>query len=403
MLIEHLKAIFQAVNQPLLLLGVAIVSGIIVLGFIKLLNHQRFGYVELFSLLVIAGIFIFFYPLNNLFKYLLNFALVLLLFYSAYSYYLIHKRQNLRRERIIHHLKNVNFDYYYSTNAKDKIVDASVSFSTSTGLTLSEIKKEKGINLLLKNFDITKIAGKEASETVLAAFQNDYHQGIKPHQFYKFEIEALVKGKLESYRGIVQPLYDGETYLGKNVYITQNRLEILDTLRQDFEKARQGWEDALGKAHILMSLSNQAIIYYDFQTKTYVATDLFQKATSLSYPELTFDDFIAMIHPDDLDFYIEQASTVNSLSTTKLKYRLRINDSFYHVVENAIYLEKERGLVSVIHLLGKAEDASEREGVLESEDEEAKLQELEDSNPKDAFENIEAILKAALGNNNEEI
>ena len=40
-----------------------------------------------------------------------------------------------------------------------------------------------------------------------------------------------------------------------------------------------------------------------------------------------------------------------------------------------------------------AEDASEREGVLESEDEEAKLQELEDSNPKDAFENIEAILK----------
>ena len=96
----------------------------------------------------------------------------------------------------------------------------------------------------MKNFDITKIAGKEASETVLAAFQNDYHQGIKPHQFYKFEIEALVKGKLESYRGIVQPLYDGETYLGKNVYITQNRLEILDTLRQDFEKARQGWEDA---------------------------------------------------------------------------------------------------------------------------------------------------------------
>ena len=35
MLIEHLKAIFQAVNQPLLLLGVAIVSGIIVLGLLS--------------------------------------------------------------------------------------------------------------------------------------------------------------------------------------------------------------------------------------------------------------------------------------------------------------------------------------------------------------------------------
>ncbi|HOE77264.1 MAG TPA: hypothetical protein PKV63_01440, partial [Bacilli bacterium] len=157
----------------------------------------------------------------------------------------------------------------------------------------------------------------------------------------------------------------------------------------------------LCKAHILMSLSNQAILYYDFQTKTYVATDLFQKATSLGVPELSFDDFIAMIHPDDLDFYIEQASTVNSLSTTRLKYRLLVNGSFYHVVENAIYLEKERGLVSVIHLLGKAEDAEE--DVLKDEDEEAKLKELEDSNPKEAFEKIETILKTALGKNDEEI
>ena len=62
-----------------------------------------------------------------------------------------------------------------------------------------------------------------------------------------------------------------------------------------------------------MSLSNQAIIYYDFQTKTYVATDLFQKATSLSYPELTFDDFIAMIHPDDLDFTSSKPRQINSL------------------------------------------------------------------------------------------
>jgi hypothetical protein len=51
--------------------------------------------------------------------------------------------------------------------------------------------------------------------------------------------------------------------------------------------------------------------------------------------------------------------------------------------------------------LGKAEDAEE--DVLKDEDEEAKLKELEDSNPKEAFEKIETILKTALGKNDEEI
>ena len=46
MLIDHLKAIIQAVNQPLLLLSAALVTGIIVLGIIKLLNHRSFGYAE---------------------------------------------------------------------------------------------------------------------------------------------------------------------------------------------------------------------------------------------------------------------------------------------------------------------------------------------------------------------
>jgi len=401
MLIDHLKAIIQAVNQPLLLLSAALVTGIIVLGIIKLLNHRSFGYAEFFGLLVLTGIYIYFYPFKAVYQYLFVSALVLLLFYSAFTYCKIYKRQNLRREKIVHHLKNTDSDYFFSTNAKDKIVDASVSVSALSGLTPAELKKEKGLDLLLNNFDITKIGGKEANETALEVFREDYKKSVKPYQLYKFEIEALVKGKIESFRGIVQPLYDGEKFLGKNVYLTQNRLEILDFLRQDLDKARQGWEDALCKAHILMSLSNQAILYYDFQTKTYVATDLFQKATSLGVPELSFDDFIAMIHPDDLDFYIEQASTVNSLSTTRLKYRLLVNGSFYHVVENAIYLEKERGLVSVIHLLGKAEDAEE--DVLKDEDEEAKLKELEDSNPKEAFEKIETILKTALGKIDEEI
>ncbi|HOE77527.1 MAG TPA: hypothetical protein PKV63_02775, partial [Bacilli bacterium] len=245
MLIDHLKAIIQAVNQPLLLLSAALVTGIIVLGIIKLLNHRSFGYAEFFGLLVLTGIYIYFYPFKAVYQYLFVSALVLLLFYSAFTYCKIYKRQNLRREKIVHHLKNTDSDYFFSTNAKDKIVDASVSVSALSGLTPAELKKEKGLDLLLNNFDITKIGGKEANETALEVFREDYKKSVKPYQLYKFEIEALVKGKIESFRGIVQPLYDGEKFLGKNVYLTQNRLEILDFLRQDLDKARQGWEDAL--------------------------------------------------------------------------------------------------------------------------------------------------------------
>ena len=38
-------------------------------------------------------------------------------------------------------------------------------------------EKEKGLDLLLNNFDITKIGGKEANETALEVFREDYKKG----------------------------------------------------------------------------------------------------------------------------------------------------------------------------------------------------------------------------------
>ena len=98
MLIDHLKAIIQAVNQPLLLLSAALVTGIIVLGIIKLLNHRSFGYAEFWFVGTDGDIYLFL-SFKAVYQYLFVSALVLLLFYSAFTYCKIYKRQNLRREK----------------------------------------------------------------------------------------------------------------------------------------------------------------------------------------------------------------------------------------------------------------------------------------------------------------
>ena len=57
-----------------------------------------------------------------------------------------------------------------------------------------------------------------------------------------------------------------------------------------------------------------------------------------------------MLHPEDVQFYIDQTSTINSLSTTRLKFRMIIGNKYYSMIEDSIYLAKEDKLVSVIRV-----------------------------------------------------
>ena len=68
-----------------------------------------------------------------------------------------------------------------------------------------------------------------------------------------------------------------------------------------------------------------------------------------------------MIHPEDVQLYMDQSSTINSLRTTRLKFRMFIGNKYYGVIEDSIFLAKDEKLVSLIRVTGEAykEEASD--------------------------------------------
>lgn len=87
--------------------------------------------------------------------------------------------------------------------------------------------------------------------------------------------------------------------------------------------------------------------------KVYVATECMRLYTKTTKKEYTFEELFSHIHPDDVHAYIEQAETVNSMSITKIKYRMQIGDIYYQVEEDSIYMRKDYGLISIIRIAEK--------------------------------------------------
>ena len=138
-------------------------------------------------------------------------------------------------------------------------------------------------------------------------------------------------------------------------------MQILETTRFALAECTQNLLDARSQTYVLMSLTNGVVMYYDFQTKMYNSTESFQKYTDTIRQEYDFEEFLSMIHPEDVQLYMDQSSTVNSLRTTRLKFRMHIGSKYYGVIEDSIYLAKDEKLVSLIRVTGDAykEEASD--------------------------------------------
>ena len=186
---------------------------------------------------------------------------------------------------------------------------------------------------------------------VLPIFRNNYLRAISKHKNYEFTITVIDDNNKEiNYQGLIQPVFFHNTLIAKNIYLSVDRMQILDTTRSALAECTQNLLDARNQTYVLMSLTSGVVMYFDFQTKMYNSTESFQKYTDTIRQEYDFDEFLSMIHPEDVQFYMDQSSTINSLRTTRLKFRMIIGNKYFSVIEDSIYLAKEEKLVSLIRV-----------------------------------------------------
>ncbi len=380
---------------------------IIILEILKKLIIDKLNFANLSLSIIILMISMF---LPNINKGIIILLIILLTFVVGYSSFDLFIRSYLYlcvKEKTSEYIKNSEYDYFVQMDKKERITDCSNSLLKLTKLSKKEILKSQGWKFIFDNFNVKSLNKEEFTLNYVANFLAEFKECNSKHKVYRFLMEAEIikdkettKGDLVRYIGIIQPVYCKEYLVARNIFFYQDRMDVVEKLKTTVRKACLDLEDAYLQLDMMMSMSEGMVMYYDYQNKVYVATDCMRLYTQTEQKEYTFEALFSHIHPDDVNSYIEQAETVNSLSITKIKYRLQIGGAYYNVEEDSIYLRKDYGLISIIRIAEK--------GVTQSVPRNAKVQKdvdeldrLYNQNIKEKLNKTIDILNSILGKQDE--
>lgn len=298
-------------------------------------------------------------------------------------------------------LKDTEYDFFIQVNKKNKIKDYGVALLKTVGLTKKEVVKKDVWHLLFDTLEIQTINKLDATTSNFNDFVNEYENSTSKFKTYNFEMGIVLKEHKVTYKGIIEPIYMGNHLIGRNIYFYIDRIKNIQMLKDELNSAIHDLERLRNQNFAMMSLADGVLLYFDYETKYYVATESFCRFTNTHQREYTFEEIINFIHPDDLESYIEQSETINSVSVTRLKFRLLINDTYYNVMEDSIYLSGETDLVSIIRICEKNEEGSEN--AMFSTYEATKIIEtLSTTNIESVIEKTKNILDTVVGDDTDE-
>ena len=337
---------------------------VLILIILKIVLHKKIDFIGILSFLIISTCALIFSQENICSVINIIFAVLygLLFIYVLLDYIYTAKCHSICKTRIQDYLKNSEFEYFIQVNKKNRVIDYSLNFTNLANRDNEGIFNLKFPEIFFERTNITAVNGEPATIHSLPIFRSNYSKAISRHKNYEFSITILDENDHEvNYEGIIQPVYFHNILIAKNIYLSVNRMQILETTRSTLVEATQNLLDARNQTYVLMSLTSGVVMYFDFQTKMYMSTESFQKYTDTVRQEYDFDEFLSMIHPEDVQFYMDQSSTINSLRTTRWIFRMFIGNKYYGVIEDSIFLAKDEKLVSLIRVAGDAykEEASD--------------------------------------------
>lgn len=382
----------------------------ILLGVILFTLFKKIPLLEtLLLVLVIASLF--FIPSTHIVVKILYAAILWLICgYSIYDFIKTYHIYSSYEKELNNYLKNNEFDFFVQTDKKDRILGYSNKLLKITKMSGKDIKGIYCWKLLLDYLKVSKINDKNVELNVVSDFLAQFKEANSKHVTYQFTFEMpklddLTTDEAEveytNYLGIIQPVYYRQKLIGRNIYFYQDRMQVLNDLRSALKQASIDLETSYNFTYIMMSLTDYVGLYFDYNTRTYIATEGFMKFNRNHQREYTFNQFLDMMHPNDVDSYIEQAATINSIYVTKLKYRMLINDDYYYVMEDSININKDADLVSVIRVLNKIDESARKDVPLSTNEAETMLDSLSSSDIKDIMNKTENILNTVVGKDEE--
>lgn len=341
------------VLPPVLTISFLIV--VLVLLLLKLFLYTRISFIEYLAIIATTGIY---FLLKLLFKDLVLLREIVLavcsglvLAYSIYDLFYYVGKIKAFNKRVNSLLKNSPFDYFFATNEKDRIFDYSESFLEITDLEDNELYGTLGQQTLLSKLNITSINGQPISQTLFMRFHVDYENSSKVKTPSHFQITIEDKGQELEFLGIIEPIFYRDKFVGRCIYLSKSNEQALKKIEEGLLDALDTIKSDRSQLYAMMSMTENVVMYYDYNTSTYIVTEQMAKMLNLTQREYSIGEFINMIKPTDLASYQENSSIISSVEVTRLKYNLLLGNQYYPVYDDLMYLNRDSKLISIIHLV----------------------------------------------------
>lgn len=323
--------------------------------------------------------------------------------YIVFDYIDTDKLRNHFAYKATNLIKNAPFDYYYATDKKDKIIDFSESFLELSNSEPNELYHTLGLQTLLAQLNILTINGHEFSEPVALKFHYDYMNTAKTNNPAHFYMTLMEKDEEIECLGIVEPIICDKRFVGRNIYLAKSNKETLKKIQEGLNEALNAIRDDRAQLYSMMSMVENVVMYYDYNTSTYVVTESMAKMLNLVQREFSIGEFISMIHPQDLSRYQEQSTIISSIEVSRIKYRLKLGDKYYPICDDVMYLNRDSNLISIIHLeeYNSSTEVPESNILKETQEIVEPKANIEDTNYQEKIMETLKMLEKVLGDEDE--
>ena len=314
---------------------------------------QMVDYIYL-AVLVVAIVIAFSSFVNSkAFRYIMIILLFLAFVFYLLYFFLNQIKKDICLREVHEQIKNDTYDIYLSLDENGNILEYSNSLTEITRLTKKELLGKKGWKILFDNLNIELIDGNQFISSNAAYFLNHLDDDASKLKMLEFTMDARLYNEKETthYLGLVQTHFLKNKKIGSAIYLYKDREKATKELKRALDEVVNQHYKAKEMLHVLMSLSEGIVLYFDYQEKLYYTTQAFSSFCDLERNELTFKEFYSLIVDEDKNLYNEQSKTINSINLTRIKFRMKIKNIVFNAVEDSIYLSKNQDeLVSIIHI-----------------------------------------------------
>ncbi|HOI46190.1 MAG TPA: hypothetical protein PLR26_00515 [Bacilli bacterium] len=377
-IIAMLQGLYQTlfVQYPAFI-AIILTTTIVLMGFVRMLAFKKVPVLEIVLAILIAG---FYYALRvpivvpaglvtkarygvYIFAFLANVATII-------HFIITKKAVTATTQTSVDYLKNANVDIYVEVNQRGKIKECNLEFLSIVNLERKDVLGKKLLPLIIDKVDIVTFDGDLFNESVIKALHEKSKNRKKEKNNIQFEIQYRNnEGSLLTYHFFEIPIFVGNRYVGKVLVGEKEKSTLLVRAQTALGQLMADVNTAKQQTFALFTLLNEPAFLFDHSSKKYLLSEKIRRVLNMNESEINFDQYLKMMHPDDIERFVEKSAEVNSRTITKFTYRIKIGSEYMVFEESSILLDDENSQVSLIRLV-KVRKEKAPEPVVEQKHEE---------------------------------